>query len=67
MCLCRITSSADVAGRGYVALAVAGPNVTKKKDLDTGKGGDREANMLAFAIEALNMVREVVGQQQTKI
>lgn len=58
---------AHVSDSGYVALAVAGPGGTEKKDLDTGKGTDRDANMLAFAIEALKMVKDVVGQQEAKI
>jgi hypothetical protein len=30
------------------------------KDLDTGLGGDRQANMVAFAVEALKLVKEVI-------
>jgi hypothetical protein len=32
-------------------------NDTSSKDLDTGKGGDRQANMVAFAVEALRLVK----------
>lgn len=46
--------------RGYVALAVASENGTASRELDTGLGGDRPANMIAFAIEALNLVKEVI-------
>ncbi|KAK5089972.1 hypothetical protein LTS08_005791 [Lithohypha guttulata] len=45
---------------GYVALAVAGPAGTKTSEIDTGKGTDREQNMLAFAIGAMNLVKEVI-------
>ena len=49
--------------RGYVALAVAGERGTVSKDLDTGCGQDREANMLAFAVQALKLVKEyIVGE-----
>jgi len=48
---------------GYVALAVASGSGTKKIDLDTGKGTDREQNMLAFAIHGLNLVKEVINGQ----
>ncbi len=53
----------DADCSGYVALAVATVHGTKKIDLDTGKGTDREQNMLAFAIHALNLVKEVVSGQ----
>ncbi|KAK5944951.1 hypothetical protein PMZ80_002154 [Knufia obscura] len=48
---------------GYVALAVASESGTKRIDLDTGKGTDREQNMLAFAIHALKLVKEVINGQ----
>lgn len=41
-------------------MAVAGPSGIKKVDLDTGKGTDREQNMLAFAIHALDLVKDVI-------
>jgi hypothetical protein len=44
-----------------VALAVAGERGTVSKDLDTGCGQDREANMLAFAIEALRLVKAYIA------
>ena len=46
--------------RGYVALAVATPDGTDKKDLNTGLGDNREANMIAFAAEALIFFRDVL-------
>jgi len=45
---------------GYVALAVATANGTYKKELSTGLGGDREGNMIAFAVEALTLLRDVI-------
>lgn len=30
------------------------------KDLDTGCGTDRKANMVAFAVEALKLVKEFI-------
>ncbi len=46
--------------RGYVALAVATESGTYKRELSTGLGGDREANMIAFAVEALVLLRDVI-------
>jgi hypothetical protein len=46
--------------RGYVALAVAGDNGTASKDLDTGCGKDRQANMLAFAVQALTLAKAFI-------
>lgn len=47
--------------RGYVALAVVNKNgSSSSKDLDTGLGPDRQANMVAFAVEALQLVKEVI-------
>jgi hypothetical protein len=58
----RLTCRIDIC-RGYVALAVAGDRGTASKDLDTGCGQDREANMLAFAVQALKFVKEyIVGE-----
>lgn len=45
---------------GYVALAVVGGQGTLTKELDTGLGGDRSANMVAFAVEALRLVEEYI-------
>ena len=48
---------------GYVALAEASVYDTVSKDLDTGCGKDRQANMIAFAVQALNYVKAfVVGE-----
>ena len=46
--------------RGYVALAVATEKETSTKEAETGLGGDREANMVAFAIEGLRLLRDVI-------
>ncbi|KAJ1325187.1 CinA family protein [Microdochium nivale] len=48
---------------GYVALAVAtvfSPTVTKEVHDEAGNGTDREANMISFAEEALNLLRDVI-------
>ncbi|KUI55828.1 CinA-like protein [Cytospora mali] len=47
---------------GYVALAVVGDNGTLSRDLNTGLGGDRPANMVAFAVEALKLVEEFIAK-----
>nr|POF27639.1 cina-like protein [Quercus suber] len=46
---------------GYVALAVDCDRGTFVKELDTGLGKDRVANMVRFAQEALEFLREVVS------
>ena len=51
---------ADIVHSGYVALAVATPSGTYKKEISTGLGGDREGNMIAFAVEALTLLRDVI-------
>ena len=33
---------------------------TYTKELNTGLGGDREANMVQFAVEALTLLKEVI-------
>ncbi|KAF2084111.1 hypothetical protein K490DRAFT_39433 [Saccharata proteae CBS 121410] len=45
---------------GYVALAISSEKGTTTKEVETGLGGDREANMVAFAVEALSLLRDVV-------
>jgi hypothetical protein len=47
--------------RGYVALAVSSPSGTYTREVETGLGGDREKNMVAFAEEALKLVRDVLN------
>lgn len=46
--------------RGYVALAVASAKGVNTKELDTGLAGDREGNMIQFAVEALTLLRDVI-------
>lgn len=46
--------------RGYVALAVACDEGTFTRELSTGLGGDREKNMIAFAVEAVRLLRDVM-------
>jgi hypothetical protein len=53
----RLRSSVN---RGYVALAVAAEQGTVSKELDTDCGKDRSANMVAFAVQALRLVKAVM-------
>ena len=46
--------------RGYVALAVATEQGTFTREVETGLGGDREGNMVAFAAEALKLLKDVM-------
>ena len=46
-------------GRGYVALAVATEGGTYTREVETGKG-DREGNMVEFAVEGLRLLRDVM-------
>lgn len=45
---------------GYVALAVSSEKGTVIREVETGLGGDREANMLRFAEEGLKLLRDVI-------
>ncbi|EKD18401.1 uncharacterized protein L3040_007573 [Drepanopeziza brunnea f. sp. 'multigermtubi'] len=45
---------------GYVALAVATERGVYKRELSTGLGGDREGNMVQFAIEAVGFLKDVI-------
>ncbi|KAI9927371.1 hypothetical protein ASPWEDRAFT_629899 [Aspergillus wentii DTO 134E9] len=45
---------------GYVALAVSAPQGTYTREVETGLGTDREKNMVAFAEEALKLIRDVM-------
>ena len=45
---------------GYVALAVDCERGTFVKELNTELGGDRVANMIRFAVEALTLLRDVI-------
>lgn len=54
----------NILNSGYVALAVAQATGTTKIDLDTGKGTDRDQNMLAFAIRALDLVKDTIQHGQ---
>lgn len=49
-----------MCGRGYVALAVATEQGTYTREVETGLGGEREKNMVAFAAEALKLLRDVL-------
>ncbi|KAF2876674.1 competence/damage-inducible protein-like protein cinA [Massariosphaeria phaeospora] len=45
---------------GYLALAVSSEPGTATREVETGLGTDREANMVRFAIEGLKLVRDVI-------
>lgn len=45
---------------GYVALAVDSERGCFTKELDTGLGTDRVANMVRFTVEALTLLKEVI-------
>ncbi|KAF3762179.1 hypothetical protein M406DRAFT_332565 [Cryphonectria parasitica EP155] len=51
---------------GYVALAVVSEKKTLSRDLNTGLGGERAGNMVAFATLALKLVEEFIttGESQ---
>lgn len=48
---------------GYVALAVDCDQGTFVRELNTGLGNDRVANMQRFAVEALKLLRDVMTDQ----
>lgn len=45
---------------GYVALAVSSAAGTATREVETGLGGDREANMQKFAVEGLKLLRDLI-------
>jgi hypothetical protein len=52
---------ADINPRGYVALAVAADGgLTYTDEVETGLGGKREENMVAFAVAALKLLKTAV-------
>ncbi|KAK4692834.1 hypothetical protein P7C71_g4445, partial [Lecanoromycetidae sp. Uapishka_2] len=65
-CVCESGTAGPTGGNtknrtpGYVALAVATEKVTWTKDAETGLGGDREGNMVAFAVEGLKLLRNMM-------
>jgi nicotinamide mononucleotide (NMN) deamidase PncC len=53
---------------GYVALAVSSKAGTVTREVETGMGTDREANMVAFATEALKLLRDcLTGRAQAEL
>ena len=46
-----------------MAFAVATETRTETKEVDTGYGPDRQANMVAFAVHALKLVKETISGQ----
>ena len=45
---------------GYVALAIATDNGTVTREVETSLGRDRERNMMAFAVAALEFLKDVI-------
>lgn len=41
-------------------MAVASSTGTATREVETGLGGDREGNMVRFAVEALKLLRDVI-------
>lgn len=39
---------------------MAAENGTSTKEVETGLGGEREGNMVAFAVEGLKLLRDVI-------
>ena len=53
--------------RGYVALAVSGPQGTYGREVETG-AEEREVNMVRFAEEALKLLRDAIkGEAKEKL
>jgi len=51
----------DCDCRGYVALAVSCEKGTFTREIEqTGHKEDRQANMVAFAVEAFKLLRDVI-------
>ncbi|KAM0800773.1 hypothetical protein BDR22DRAFT_889128 [Usnea florida] len=65
-CVCESGTAGPTGGNtrnrtpGYVALATATEKETSTKEAETGLGGDREGNMVAFAVEGLKLLRDVI-------
>ncbi|CAF9933592.1 hypothetical protein IMSHALPRED_009412 [Imshaugia aleurites] len=65
-CVCESGTAGPTGGNtrnrtpGYVALAVATEKGITTKEVETGLGGDREGNMVAFAVEGLKLLRDVI-------
>jgi len=45
---------------GYVALAVVSEQGSSNKELDTGLGNNRQSNMVAFAVEGLQLAQDFI-------
>ena len=45
---------------GYAALAVSTDQGTYTREVETGLGEDREANMIAFSFEAFKLLKDVI-------
>lgn len=52
---------------GYVALAVSSEKGEVSREVETGLGADREANMLRFAEEALALLKAVLEGEGARL
>lgn len=65
-CICESGTAGPTGGNtknrtpGYVALAVATEKKSWTKEAETGLGGDREGNMVAFAAEGLRLLKAAI-------
>lgn len=65
-CVCESGTAGPTGGNtrnrtpGYVALAVATEKGISTKEAETGLGGYREKNMVAFSVEGLKLLRDVM-------
>lgn len=72
-CLCESGTAGPTGGNtrnrtpGYVALAVATAEDIETKEVETGLEGDRQKNMVAFAIAGLQVLKEVVNRKTGKL
>jgi PncC family amidohydrolase len=72
-CICESGTAGPTGGNtqnrqpGYCALAVSGPSRTNSKEVETSLGTDRQANMVAFAREALLLLEETLKQDHPKL
>ena len=65
-CPCRAHTNSRLPCSGYVALAAVSDTETLAKDLNTGLAGERPANMVAFALEALRLVEELINSSPSQ-
>lgn len=66
-CVCESGTAGPIGGStknrtpGYVALAVATETKTCTSEAETGLGGNREGNMVAFAVKGLELLKSTIS------